>query len=326
MWDDPFADDIDMDDSDDEFGSESKQTLLSADDPRLLEQTTQDALAAALSSLSASFAKIVRGLVPEGNTASNEHVSKAVFILRLVREIKDRIPRLRLADNTTTTPHATPFTKDIQRPLHRALAAQIVHPEVQAYRKSLLSSGRKSSPKSQILWEGNPALPIQPSPTAFRYLSKLVKSMAHHGSDLWVPEAVRVLKVMAGEEMERVWEECVAAATTHTPTENSPIPVTDSAPGPSVEQGSEDDQDAVEQVTSPVSTSASAHEDNTGHLTQLAFDMLYIQRYLSTTANRNGALESVYEHAHIDEGMQTRLKKSAADYARKTYLLFALLA
>jgi hypothetical protein len=325
-WDDAFIDDVELDDSDDEFGSDSKHSLLSGDDPRLLEDVTQDALANALSILGHGFAKLVSDLT-EGQ-GSQEQVSKPVFLLRVVREMNDRIPKLRLLD--TSTPHTTPFTKEILHPLYLALANQIVHPVLASYQKSL-RTGINSKSNSGILWEGSPPLPALPSPSAFRFLQQLVKSMGHHGSDLWVPEGVSALKHLASKEIVKIWtgaREAVMETQSTVPSSPSTEKNGDSSAG-----DEEDDTVADEEKNPEVSDNSdhvcSKDELKSGKLKQLVFDTLYIARYLHTKTGASSLdtlTESMCGTAGVDENTKARLKKSAGDYAKKTYLLFALLA
>jgi hypothetical protein len=327
-WDDPFADDVDLEESDDEYGEESKQRLLSDDDPRLLEEVTQGALNNALSLFGKSFSKIIERLTSE-ETGDESNVSKAVFLLRVVREISDRIQQLRLQDKAM--PPASPFTTNILRPLHIALASHIVRPTVQSYQKHLGSANKRRS-KSHILWEGNPALPAQPSPSAFRLLQTLVQEMASCGSDLWVREAALVLKSLAKEEVDRVWKNGLdiiqqpSARNDESAKEgpNTPLDTeNDAVEAKSTSEGLEEAK-----PSEPMTHDAALRSEQ---LKQLLFDILYIQRFLSTAASLqsdsdDGLVKDVGEAAEIDENMKLRLKKSASDHARKTYLLFALLA
>jgi hypothetical protein len=321
-WDDPFADDVDLDgsDSEDGFGDNSKQTLLSGDDPRLVEEVTQEALADALTSLGKAFAKIVQDLAErEGDDERGGMVQKAIFVLRTIREVGDRIPRLRI--NEKTTPPPSPFTTQALRPLHRALAAHAIQPSIDGYKKSLKGNS-KSVSKSHILWEGNPALPAQPSPSAFRFLQRLENSMGGCGADLWAPEAVGALKQLAQEEVVRVWKEELDAIK----EEKETVKEVSVEPAEEGEEAAVDKDagDAEKQDVKP-----DAEDIRQQHLKQFSFDVLYIQRYLSTTStpfDTDSLVKTAGDAAGVDEGMNTRLKKSAGDYARKTYLLFALLA
>jgi hypothetical protein len=308
-WDDTFADDVD--DSDDELGLDSKQSLLSDDDPRLLEEVTQEALGEALESLGKSFAQIVSKLT-SGHEKSFS-ASRMIFVLRVVREIGDRIPRLRLQDRYKPPP--SPFSSDILRPLHSALARQIVIPSVEGYGKSLATAG-KSRSRSHILWEGNPALPTQPSPSAFRFLQGLVRSMGARGSDIWAPDGVSVLKALTRTEVSKIWQQNFEA-------------ISQFEAKPEVVQEDQDAEAAAEsegETQDPPSAKPWPHAEElrTKQLKQFLFDILYVQRYLGEGSGE--LVEGLYRAVGADEGLKARLNRNAAEYGRKTYMVFALLA
>ncbi|KAF2128842.1 para-aminobenzoate synthase [Dothidotthia symphoricarpi CBS 119687] len=309
-WDDTFADDVD-DASDDELG-ESKQTLLSADDPRLLEEVTQEALSDALNSLGQSFSQIAETSIKVDDKSS---VEKAAFILRVVREIGDRIPRLRLQDKSS--PLASPFTSKVLQPLYTTLATYIVPPTVASYEKALLNA-TKAKPQSVILWEGNPPLPSQPSASAFRFLRELNKSMARVGSDLWAPGSASILKSVLAQETRKALQDhiqTIKVSNKKVEKEESEEP-TDTPASPQNAAAPENVEHA----------DGSVKERQGQQLKQLLFDALYIQRFTGEKKQSIDDLVEKIELEALDEAAVNRLRKNAADYAKKTYLLFALLA
>ncbi|KAK7187027.1 sphingolipid c9-methyltransferase [Paraphaeosphaeria sporulosa] len=321
-WDDTFADDVD--DSDDDDLGDSKQTLLSDDDPRLLEEATQEALAHALQNLGKSFGQIITQVT---ECDDGIDVLKICFVLRVTREIGERIPKLKLQDRATLL--ATPFTPALLKPLHKALASHVAHPSMDAYAKAL-ATGLKSKTDSHILWEGNPALPAQPSPSAVRYLQSMTKAMAAYGNDLWAPLAVEEIKssaihsVLAPLKANLDAIKQLAAA----PAEDQK---NEKINGDSAGAGKQKmDTDAEEQVNGKkVVATAAAAELRDGKLKQAVFDMLYIQRFIGNPHHTPDAIDEMVndvDRAALDENSRVRLRKSAADYAKKTYLLFALLA
>lgn len=305
-WDDTFADDVD-DESDDELG-ESKQTLLSADDPRLLEEVTQEALGDALNTLGQSFAQIAEEFVKPDDKSS---VQKAAFILRVVREIGDRIPGLRLSERSSSL--TSPFTSEILQPLYLTLATCIVLPTVESYGKTLITATKHAS-QSNILWEGNPPLPNQPSPSTFRFLRELNKSMAGVGSDLWAPGSVSVLKSVLAKEAAKVLTHHIQSLQSPNQGESKE---SEASPDPS--------QEPAEEKTGHVDD-AIVKERKDHQLKQLLFDALYIQRFTVEEKQSIDDLVKKMEVEGLDEVAMNRLRKNAADYVKKTYLLFALLA
>jgi hypothetical protein len=318
-WDDTFADDVD-DESDDELGN-SKQALLSDDDPKLLEEATHDALGEAMKQLGQSFSTLVSKSNDENEGRSP--VQKATFVLRVIREIGDRIPRLRLQDRST--PLASPFTSEILKPLYTALASHIVQPNMEAYQKSL-SASMNVRTNSHILWEGHPPLPSQPSPSAFRFLRELNKSMGSLGADLWAPGCVDVLKKRTAGEVGKLVEAQVDALS----TPDDKVPKADKKPSEEEKEAAASTTNgaAESQVSENKSPSSDAQEFNEYKVKQLLFDFLYLQRFLDASGEADSvtAMLKRTDVPELNEAAVTRLRKNATDYAKKTYLLFALLA
>lgn len=316
-WDDTFADDVD-EESDDELG-DSKQTLLSDDDPRLLEDATQEAMSNALLNLGRSVFNVVN---KANDSADGASVRKAAFILRVVREIGDRIPKLQLQDRST--PLASPFTTDILQPLHVSLTLFVVEPNVRSYELSLTASTQAIS-NSHILWEGNPPLPSQPSPVTFRFLRELNKSMAALGSDLWAPGCGVVLKKQVAKAVSNVLQAHVGAIKTRGQEEKKFLETSEDEAAEA--DDTVDNKEVNTDKTGPSSPTFEEARDR--KLKQLFFDALYIQRF-TTTGEKDFAsipnLITASDVLDIDDATLARLKKNAADYAKKTYLLFALLA
>jgi hypothetical protein len=318
-WDDTFADDVD-DESDDELGN-SKQALLSDDDPKLLEEATHDALGEAMKQLGQSFSTLVSKSNDENEGRSP--VQKATFVLRVIREIGDRIPRLRLQDRST--PLASPFTSEILKPLYTALASHIVQPNMEAYQKSL-SASMNVRTNSHILWEGHPPLPSQPSPSAFRFLRELNKSMGSLGADLWAPGCVDVLKKRTAGEVGKLVEAQVDALS----TPDDKVPKADKKPSEEEKEAAASTTNgaAESQVSENKPPSSDAQEFNEYKVKQLLFDFLYLQRFLDASGEADSvtAMLKRTDVPELNEAAVTRLRKNATDYAKKTYLLFALLA
>lgn len=321
-WDDTFADDVD--DSDDDDLGESKQTLLSDDDPRLLEEATQKALSLVLQNLGKSFGQLITRVTEDEDEVD---VVKICFVLRVMREIGEQVPKLKLQDRATAL--ASPFTPVLLSPLHKALASHVARPSADAYTKAL-ASGLKLRTNSHILWEGNPALPAQPSPSTVRYLHSMTKAMAACGNDLWAPLAVEELKVSALKSVLEPLKDKLNAIKQlgSATTEDKKSAKTNGDNHDSDEQTPED---AAEKHTNgeEVVDAAATTEIRNRKLKQAVFDMLYIQRFVGNPHHSADAIDYLVNSVDstiLDESSRARLRKSAADYAKKTYLLFALLA
>lgn len=316
-WDDTFTDDIE-EDLDHDLG-DSKQTLLSTDDPRLLEDVTQEALRQSLQDLGKSLAQIIQKATHD---EQDDSVRKAIFILRVVREFGDRIPRLRLQERASPLP--TPFTAEILDPLHTILAVHIVRLVLPSLESSLTTSV-KSRTQTHILWEGHPPLPSQPSPSAFRFLREVNRTMARLGGDLWAPAGVTVTKEKVSVDVIRLLAKHVETIKTLQPQETS-IDNTKT-----VESNGTNDEQETNSENGIADELGPSPEDELRNqrLMQLAFDALYLQRFFGVDAKSAQATDELTKKidlADLDEAALRRLKRNAAEYAKKTYLLFALLA
>ncbi|KAF2443592.1 hypothetical protein P171DRAFT_389930 [Karstenula rhodostoma CBS 690.94] len=321
-WDDTFADDVD--DSDDDNLGDSKQTLLSHDDPRLLEEATQEALAHALQNLGKSFGQIITQVTEDEDKID---VLKICFVLRVTREIGERIPKLKLQDRATLL--ATPFTPALLKPLHKALASHVARPSAGAYVKTL-AGGLKSRTNSHILWEGNPALPAQPSPSAIRYLQSMTKAMAAYGNDLWAPLAVEEMKASAVDHVSAPLKANLDALQ-KLGIDPPKGETSEEINGGNVDAGEQNENAEVGEQTNgeKVVNTAAATELQDRKLKQAVFDMLYIQRFIGNPHRSPDAIDDMVnsiDSAALNGNSRARLRKSATDYAKKTYLLFALLA
>ena len=315
-WDDTFADDIEEDSDDDDLG-DSRQTLLSADDPRLLEDVTQEAIGHSLQSLGKSLSQIAQSAIDDKNNGS---VRKAIFVLRVVRDFGERIPRLRLQERSSAFP--TPFTSDVLEPLHKILAAHVAQLALPAYETSLASS-LNGSTQTHVLWEGHPPLPSQPSPSAFRFLRELNRTMARFGSDLWAPTGVAVVKSKMSFDVVHILEKHVETIKNAKSQQETKVDAREDSNGVHGEEKSD------EANTTDVIPSTQGDELMDRRLKQLLFDMLYMQRFFSdetTSAQITDDFVKKIDFTDLNDAAIQRLRKNAAEYAKKTYLLFALLA
>ncbi|KAF1343412.1 hypothetical protein EJ07DRAFT_186913 [Lizonia empirigonia] len=301
-WDDAFADDIE-EDLDDDLG-DSKQTLLSADDPRLLEDVTQEALGKSLQNLGKSLSQIAQNATNDERDGS---VRKAVFILRVVREFGDRIPRLRLQERYP--PFPTPFTPDVLEPLHTTLATHVAQLTLIAYEASLVHS-TKGNTHIAVLWEGHPPLPSQPSPSTFRFLRELNVTMAHLGSDIWAPSGVAIMKSKMSVDVVRLLEKHIDTIKNAEPQKNIK-------------------DDAEEGQSTEAHGDQGDEKPSTSDLPAARRPTQRTKRFFSNSTDSSHATDGFITKAGVkdlNEVAVQRLRKNAAEYTKKTYLLFALLA
>jgi len=316
-WDEDFGDGAE--DSDDEFSLDSKQALLSEDDPRSLEEKVQEAIFEALLELQKNLKTLIARLTSDTQESS---LPQAIFLLRVLREVSERIPRLGLKD-TESTSSSLPFASSLVEPLHNALATSISQSALDSLKRHLRKFSTSRRILSRTLWEGNPPLPVQPSPGTFKFLHTLSNDMGVRGSDLWAPGAVRTIKSVAGTEVYNLLKECANSIQ----AEDETSVVHDKQVNGIKQEGDEDDQQVEDE------SAIDKRKAKKEKLTQLLFDISYLQRCLTLSDHGSSSdehfdtlSEATYQAASLDEASRARLRKSAADYRKRTYLLFALLS
>ncbi|KAF2811733.1 uncharacterized protein BDZ99DRAFT_440653 [Mytilinidion resinicola] len=304
-WDDDIGDD--SADSDNEFSLDSKQGLLSDDDPRKIEDAMQEALLKAMVELQKSMGGLITELAAD---VHDDTITRAMFLIRVLREITDRHPRLALR-RLGKESASGPFSSSLIEPLHLMVTNSILRFPLSTYKTRLDKSTSSKVTRGRILWEGNPQLPVQPSPSTFRFLHDLNQEMGRYGGDLWAPGAVRTIKSTGGKQLCELLKASVDIIT------SQPIP------SPTTEKG---DTNGTED--------ASAYTDaKKDKAVQLLFDILYLQRCVGlsdysipTDTQFELLLDTLSSAAHLDSVAREKLAKSATDYRKRTYLLFALLS
>ena len=173
-WDDDIDD---VDDADDLL--DNKQVLLSEDDPRTLQEKLDGALHDSFANLENTLDK----LVP--NLGQRYFGQRVVFLIRTWRELRQRLPQ--------SCRNRELGVDSIPR-LQQAIADAALRKPLDRCSRRITNTAHFKNLPARPLWEGNPELPILPSPWTFRLLIELVSSMTACGSDIWSPEATCVLK------------------------------------------------------------------------------------------------------------------------------------
>ncbi|KAL0262685.1 hypothetical protein SLS55_001655 [Diplodia seriata] len=345
MKDTRWDDDLDADDEDDDFELESKQALLSEDDPRSLEDSLKEALSTAFADLQKDVDALVSKTLQDPDLAA----PKTILLTRALREVSQRLTALS-ATNRRIVVASTVFPPSVTRPLHISIAQLVSRSPLAAYADAAKKLARSRRARARALWEGNPPLPVQPSVSAFKYLCALHREMWTRGGDLWSPGAVDVLKKEVADETAAVLRGCVEAieAATATATAESKDGDADAGdkgkkeeePGEGGEEGSREAEDATaeeatqtngEDAVGKKPRAAPSAEVQKDKLVHLLFDVCYLQRAFAQRVAEGSspfvALEKQLQEASgADNAAVERLKKNAGDYWRKSYLLLALLS
>jgi hypothetical protein len=298
-WDDDLGDDDDMD-------SDSRQVLLSEDDPRLLERSLSEALKRAIDRFQRDVERTVSNSLQE---TTQETLDRAIISLRFIRGVSQH-PVID-AGQTRSLHFSAPTISLIQSGLVEIAS----DPAISGFKTSFATFAGADRVSAKLLWEGSPALPTLPSPAVFQFLYKLTERMSSFGLDLWSADTVLVLKRGCFDKvMEPIKE---YAHVLSKPTEVNT---------PTAEISLEGDNPDIPEADGKVGKADEPTSKDKA--VQLLFDMLYLQRSLGSDASPK-AFDDVFSTlgrlADLAELDMSRLRRSSREYWRRTYLIFALL-
>ncbi|PON26315.1 hypothetical protein TGAM01_v204791 [Trichoderma gamsii] len=182
--------DNDYDEIEDEETIEARQQLLSKDDPKMLQQKLDDSLDASFESLGKELQQLW-----DSKSESSSRSDVAMYLVRVLRDIRRQLPQ---RDNLKS------FGLDMVPTLHQTIIASTSASSVDEFVQTGLS-GRVAI--GRPLWEGDPALPNQPSPQTFQFLHSLLLSLSDAGVDLWTAAAMSALKKHVGQRLCEAWSQ-----------------------------------------------------------------------------------------------------------------------
>ncbi len=291
--------DVDLEaDEDDELGTDSRQSLLSEDDPRELQEEFDKALTKALRDLENQIRESV------GSFTSEEQCQQAMFVLRVIREIRQRLPKHFGNDRFGLT-----IVPDTQQMVVDMVLKNPIH----AFQRGMEKRSRSGRVLARALWEGMPELPVQPSPAIFKLLHGVVSALAEVGSDIWSPDATDVLKKQLRASLSTLLKSSLKLKLK---------PLDDQVNGLAGEQEERDEANGVNRRNSAANGEGGVTDWNI----QLLFDILFLRNATETNSGTGGdELSALAETIHLKDESLDRLRKAAEGYWKRTSLLFALL-
>ncbi|KAI1062992.1 hypothetical protein LB507_005871 [Fusarium sp. FIESC RH6] len=320
--------DNDYDEIEDEETIEARQKLLSKDDPQMLQERLD-------TTLDKSFKELedqIQGLWNE-RAESSKNGRVAMYFLRVMRDIRQQLP---------DRPSIRTFGLKIVPLLHENVAI--------AVSKSALDEFAAQGVTQRVvvgrpLWDGEPALPNQPSPEVFQFLRSLSLSMSDEGVDLWTKAAVSVMKKHLTQRLCEMWEKSLADnSAEETDVSNKPDD-DDGEPKKDDKDIEKEDEDDAEEKDSDaeISTGDEIPGDNDTNsrlsfeqkadlLTQWLFDISLLRHCISNAEQDSSDLfqkleDKVYQQSKLSNATaRQRISKSTNDFWQRTSLLFGLLA
>ena len=291
--------DDDLEDMEDDISLESRNTLLSREDPQMLQDHLDTSLEKAYADLHEKIALLLT------TYKDSENIGQiSTYILRILRDIRSELPK---------NASLQIFGLSLVPSLHERLASSVSAKSVPKFAQTFFTKKRVAG---RGLWEGSPELPVQPSPSTFEFLHSLALAMANAGGDLWSPAAVNALKRHLRIELWRGW--------------------TSALKGQEEKESIKTDGTTANGVESEISDGSHENgvevtEKSEDIMIQALFDILVLDNSLevaiTTTEDQLKALEYLVERRiDLESGTRRRLQQAAKEYWKRTSLLFGLLA
>ncbi|KAJ5822743.1 hypothetical protein N7447_005083 [Penicillium robsamsonii] len=285
---------------------------LNEDDPRHLSGSLHSAVRNAFTSLQTSFSTAFQSF------NSSHSSEKATFLLRLIRLVRRDIPADFVSGDFV-------FSSEIVPDLQKLLAAEVV---AKAGSLSLIPSpktnpqtGKAKTVPGRSLWEGEPAIPVQPSASSFKLLRRLTSSMDTCGLDLWDPSTVQALK----QELKTKLGAAILSALDDLDSEDAPNK-TETKDGQPAAKGDKDKEDEIPEKPETHSPDPDQVESLRGWKVQLFFDSLYLSQMLGEQNQLAGVVDRAQKSSGSSAETVKTIKKLATEYWTRTELLFGLLA
>ncbi|KAG7008019.1 hypothetical protein G7Y79_00007g021440 [Physcia stellaris] len=304
---------------------DDKQILLSEDDPRLLQEQCSDSIQISFQRLERILESAAEGL----NELSDG--PKAVFLLRAWRDIRQRMPK--------SYQYRDLGLKSIVM-LQKVIARTVLRGPLQRGKKHIAKVIREHRVPGRPLWEGDPSLPILPSPWAFRLLRDVMSSMAEIGSDMWSTHATNTLKkelrsliVVSIEEsrLKPLQPSGQTVDTSNIDGDGFGEGVESYSVSQSGQQIMPQKDPTLDKLTNGAVNGVVEGVKSPEVKIQQAFDLLYLSHATSLKSSE----QVVDAYASLQSTLQTdldlapeslnRMKRAAEDYWKRTSLLFALL-
>ncbi|KAJ5962690.1 hypothetical protein N7501_007631 [Penicillium viridicatum] len=285
---------------------------LNEDDPRHLSDSLHSAVRDAFSSLQTSFSSAFKSFSPSHSS------EKATFLLRLIRLVRRDIPTGYVSVDFVFSSEIVP---DLQKLLATEVVAKAGSLRLIPSPKSNPQTGKIKTVPGRSLWEGEPAIPVQPSASSFKLLRRLTSSMDTCGLDLWDPSTVQALK----QELKTKLEAAISVALDDLDSEDVSSKTETKEDDPAA-NGDKEKEDKTEDKPETQSLDLDQDRGLRDWKVQLFFDSVYLSQMLGERNQLAGVVERSQKSAGSSAETVKTIKKLATEYWTRTELLFGLLA
>ncbi|OOF91175.1 hypothetical protein ASPCADRAFT_211459 [Aspergillus carbonarius ITEM 5010] len=287
-------------------------SILNDDDPRLLREALQTAIGQAFDALEISLSATFDTLEKQGQSA------EAAFILKSIRLVRKTLPVQFIASDFALSQSIIP---ELQRMLAREITTRTGF-----WKASAVSNGKSGKLPGRTLWEGDPEIPIQPSPSTFKFLRKVVRSMDQYGAGLWDISTVQVLKNALQKEISQSVASAIESFKAPSPAQDNSTSASEAANGSTPVQNGEGSHPEKSELET---TDLTGPEDIKDRMIQLYFDTIYLDdAFTSRGSERSqlaGVLGTLRSSLDIPAKATKNLEQAAHEYWKRTQLLFGLL-
>ncbi|CCU76725.1 sphingolipid C9-methyltransferase [Blumeria hordei DH14] len=272
-----------LEDISNDVGPQMLNDTLSVEDAQLLENHLRILLRKAFEELHKQIEALLHAI------ENRDHISQiSAYLIRIVRDVRSEFPDGEVTKN---------FGVALLTPLREKMVPVVVKDHLPTFVKSACSGkivGRS-------LWEGDPQLPLQPSPAAFKLIFKLVQTMGELGGDLWCPATVLTLKKYVARDLSYQWAQALQITADET-GEHSCLGV---------------DFDANDNSAKEL-------------MIQAMFDYYLILKNVFSAPNLGSETTAALEvligsRADLNSELQLRIFEASKEYWKRTSLLFGLL-
>ncbi|CAG7940744.1 unnamed protein product [Penicillium salamii] len=282
---------------------------LNSEDPQYLSDALHSAVKDSLKDLQTSFSSAFKSF----NAVHN--IEKATLLLRVIRLVRRDIPATYLPDDFILSDDILP---ELQELLAVEVIAKVGSLNLVPSPKSHPKTGKLKAVPGRSLWEGEPAIPVQPSTSSFKFLRRLTSTMDTCGSDLWDPSTVQVLKQALKQHLDAT----ITSALADLDDTNDKTDAKDDQPATNGEKEEEDKPEKTQAKTHSLSQVEGVRDWKI----QVFFDSLYLSEMLGERNQLADVADRAQKSAVPSAETATSIKKLAGEYWTRTELLFGLLA
>ena len=293
--------------------------LLTEADPVSLQTTMLKAIRDAFAALRDSLNMLTDEFDRESDSKPG-----IIFVLRVLRDIRQRLPKTLEVEDilVSCTSH-----------LYKILSRLIVDDLMIKHEVLIQRSITNTTLRGRSLWDGDPELPVLPSPWTFKLLNDFQLLLADVGHDIWNQRAVETVKKSLCQRL---------ADHPFTLEMNGQSPnnvIANNSRNGTLDEGSVSkplhELNHTPETSRPKDTVKDLHSNFSDWKLQHLFDLTYLDTAfhidvkLHLRAPRGHLLQShrgAEDDSATDDNIYANVESNASEYWKRTSLLFGLLA